>query len=351
MESFRRARPALIGFDGELKAARMEATQGRGKRKRVDTGQKSYEGAPEPQRRKTRSQNKEPIPTTEPSRVEAVEDTEEEEEGNADEDEYTPKDGLIACPICSKRMQEEEVFPHLDVHNEPETAPSKPSLASRPLGNTNRSRPAPRPPERLPQLSYGLLKDQALRKKLTELGIPSIGPRGLMIKRHTEWVNLVNANCDSSRPKSRRELLDELSRWERSEGRQINDSLNGVDSSSVMRKDFDGKGWATTHGDNFQQLIATARAKAKQAKRESPSEREDEPMASAGEEEKVEEQWQDGKHGGAGQEKQNRETPPVSASKDDGSIAAVQALEERSPFFKDPIEPPSASTVDLTSQG
>lgn len=172
-----------------------------------------------------------------------------------------------------------------------------------------------------------------------------------MIKRHTEWVNLVNANCDSSRPKSRRELLDELSRWERSEGRQINDSLNGVDSSSVMRKDFDGKGWATTHGDNFQQLIATARAKAKQAKRESPSEREDEPMASAGEEEKVEEQWQDGKHGGAGQGQQNRETPPVSTSKDDGSIATVQALEERSPFFKDPIEPPSASTVDLTSQG
>ena len=26
--------------------------------------------------------------------------------------------GLIACPICAKRMKEEEVFSHLDVHNE-----------------------------------------------------------------------------------------------------------------------------------------------------------------------------------------------------------------------------------------
>lgn len=28
-------------------------------------------------------------------------------------------DGLTACPICGKRMKEAEVFPHLDVHNEP----------------------------------------------------------------------------------------------------------------------------------------------------------------------------------------------------------------------------------------
>lgn len=27
-------------------------------------------------------------------------------------------EGLIACPICAKRMKEEEVFSHLDVHNE-----------------------------------------------------------------------------------------------------------------------------------------------------------------------------------------------------------------------------------------
>lgn len=29
-------------------------------------------------------------------------------------------DGLIPCPICNVRMKEEDVFAHLDVHNEPE---------------------------------------------------------------------------------------------------------------------------------------------------------------------------------------------------------------------------------------
>ena len=115
--------------------------------------------------------------------------------------------------------------------------------------------------ERLPQLSYGLLKDQALRKKLSDLGIPNSGPKALLMKRHTEWVNLVNANCDSSRPRTKRELLNELDGWERSQGRNILNGLAGNETNSVMRKDFDGAAWASSHGNDFQQLIAKARRK------------------------------------------------------------------------------------------
>lgn len=126
--------------------------------------------------------------------------------------------------------------------------------------------------ERLPQLSYGLLKDQALRKKLSDLGIPNGGPKALLIKRHTEWVNLVNANCDSSRPRTKRELLSELDTWERSQGRNIMNGLGGNETSSVMRKDFDGAAWATSHGNDFQQLIAKARRKPPAQKEESNAE-------------------------------------------------------------------------------
>ena len=115
--------------------------------------------------------------------------------------------------------------------------------------------------ERLPQLSYGLLKEQALRKKLSDLGIPNSGPKALLMKRHTEWVNLVNANCDSSRPRTKRELLNELDSWERSQGRNILNGLAGNETNSVMRKDFDGAAWASSHGNDFQQLIAKARRK------------------------------------------------------------------------------------------
>jgi len=125
----------------------------------------------------------------------------------------------------------------------------------------SRPRPQAKPMDRLPQISYGLMKDQALRKKLAELGILNTGPRLLLTKRHTEWVNIVNSNCDSSRPRSKRELLSELDLWERSQGRNILNGLGGVETNSVMRKDFDGTAWAVSHGNDFQQLIARARQK------------------------------------------------------------------------------------------
>ena len=116
--------------------------------------------------------------------------------------------------------------------------------------------------ERLPQLNYSLLKDNALRKKLSELGIPSGGPKDLLIRRHTEWVNLVNANCDSSKPKTKRELIHELESWDKTQGRQILSNCNGTSSaSSVMSKNFDGAAWSNNHDHSFKALIAQARRK------------------------------------------------------------------------------------------
>ena len=94
--------------------------------------------------------------------------------------------------------------------------------------------------------------------------MPTIGPRALLTKRHTEWVNLVNSNCDSRKPKSKRDLLHDLEIWERSQGRQIvnNDPVG----SSVMDKDFDGAGWASAHDNSFKKLIAEAKKKAQSHK-------------------------------------------------------------------------------------
>ncbi len=119
-----------------------------------------------------------------------------------------------------------------------------------------------KPIERLPRMNYSLLKDSALRKKLAELGIPSHGPKPLLVRRHTEWVNLVNSNCDSQSPRTKRELLHDLDVWDKTQGRQI---LNGslTSSLSVMSKDFDGTAWVANHNSDFQKLIAEARKKVK----------------------------------------------------------------------------------------
>ena len=160
-------------------------------------------------------------------------------------------------------MKEEAVFLHLDTHSElTEVRKSEPIRDKRSpsvemIGGPRAKHKAPK---RLPQINYSLMKDTALRKKLLDLGIPNTGSRALLIRRHAEWVNIVNANADSSRPKSKREMLHELDIWDRSTGRSIaNGSNDSGNPGSIMNKDFDGAAWSVNHKDDFQDLISRAR--------------------------------------------------------------------------------------------
>lgn len=113
-------------------------------------------------------------------------------------------------------------------------------------------------PERLPAINYSILKEGVLRKKLKDLGIPNTGPRQLLQRRHTEWMNLWNANCDSKWPKTKWELLRELDAWERTQGGNANPSSH---DSTIMDKSFDKAAWSTSHDNDFKHLIANARKK------------------------------------------------------------------------------------------
>lgn len=197
-----------------------------------------------------------------------VDDSEAEEEASVYEQSQEvpaqPEDGLVSCPMCNRRMKEEEVFGHLDkCDGTPEKATngkkgrqasSTRSRTSTPLQPQQPSRP---PPERLPQLSYSLLKERDLREKLKQLGIPSWGSKDLIIRRHKEWVNIVNSNHDSLRPRQKKELLNELDTWERTQGG--NAKIGFTNSGDVMKKDFDGAGWMKSNKTDFDDLIANAR--------------------------------------------------------------------------------------------
>lgn len=73
---------------------------------------------------------------------------------------------------------------------------------------------------------------------------------------------MVNANRDSSRPRTKREMLQELEVWDRTQGRQIS-RVQGESPSAnlIMSKDFDGTAWGLSHNNDFQQLISDARRK------------------------------------------------------------------------------------------
>lgn len=102
------------------------------------------------------------------------------------------------------------------------------------------------------------MKEGALRKKLQEIGIPTWGSKDLMKRRHIEWLNIHNSNCDAddSVRKTKRQLVKELEGWENTQGGKAD-----IKESKVMRKDFDGNGYAKSHKTDFDDLIARARKK------------------------------------------------------------------------------------------
>lgn len=252
VEAFQNARPSMLGLarlaaNKDREEAEVGTQQRFAKKRKVEEREGSNTEVLEG--RQTRSRAKGVARQPESATMEVVEDSQDEE--------YIPEDGLVACPVCSRRMKNEAVFQHLDICTGDPAPPKKISFGSlQPMSLASRT-PPNKPPERLPTINYSLLKDAVLRKKLKDLGIPNWGPRPLLQKRHTEWMNLWNANCDSKAPKSKRELLHELDVWERTQGGHSNHSAESA--GSVMRKDFDATAWSTSHENDFKQLIANAR--------------------------------------------------------------------------------------------
>lgn len=196
-------------------------------------------------------------------------------------------------------MKQWQVFKHLDTC----TGPPDPASSSRPNGqpssssgttsslmrSSTRQPPLTKRPERLPALNYSILKDQALRKKMAELGLSTTGSRQLLERRHKEWITLWNANCDSSRPKRRAELLHDLDVWERTQGGRapvFAGSLAVSRPAAVKDKDFDAAAWASAHDASFRDLIANARRSraAVQAKQGEQEEKSNESEKEEGEE-------------------------------------------------------------------
>lgn len=249
---------AFVGAREEALGVAKQAQEGVrvGKRKRIveeSTVGRDSEG------RNTRSKSRRIAGVGSQQDAIEIEDSEGEEEYTPDSPER-PDDGLVECPLeCGKRMKEAEVFAHLDRCEEEKQERQRKGKASQSHLNgfgTSNSQPATRPQDRINQLNYSMLTDTAMAKKLKEGGIPNWGNKKLMTNRHREWVNIWNANCDSTQPRTKRELLHDLDVWERTQGGKA-----PTTNSSLMRKDFDGDAHSKLHHDDFSRLIADARRK------------------------------------------------------------------------------------------
>ncbi|KAL2819226.1 putative Postreplication repair E3 ubiquitin-protein ligase rad18 [Aspergillus granulosus] len=259
VEAFTNARPSVLELargamqSGGVGASTGEADTGQPAAKKRRLGDEVNSAETQVEGVRTRSQSRGVTLPVQPAAIEIIDDIEDQE--------YIPDDGLVPCPICQRRMKNEAVFRHLDTCTGDQGSPAGSKQAAFGSLSTVPRRPfqgtTQKLPERLPVINYSLLKETVLRKKLKDLGIPSWGPRALLQRRHTEWMNLWNANCDSRTPKNKSELLRELEVWERTQGG--NSSTPTDTASTVMRKDFDSAGWSANYDTDFKQLIANAR--------------------------------------------------------------------------------------------
>ncbi|KAI9649863.1 E3 ubiquitin-protein ligase rad18 [Ciborinia camelliae] len=247
VEAFKRARPAALQL---ARKSAVEPTFTSPKRKRDVS---DLYGPDEQENKRTRASTRQATRRLE--NTEAVEDVIVIDDAGDDAD-FDPNDGLTGCPVCHRRMTVKSVEAHIEkCLNESETTQPTNKLSKPGF-------PSPKPikrPDRLPVVNFSLIKDQALKKKLIDLGISAAGGREMMRKRLTEYTTIWNANCDAKHPRGTGQLKRDLESWERTLGSRA--PQPSALSAHIKDKDFDGLSWSSEHRNNFRDLIAQARQK------------------------------------------------------------------------------------------
>lgn len=143
-------------------------------------------------------------------------------------------DDLVECPICSHKFTVTALNRHLDsarcYPGFPEPSPEERGLATKPAKSTSSwfTKGAPSTTsatdgatsmaneKRLIRPQYNLKSERDLRKLLDDAGLPTSGDREKMVERHRQWINIWNANLDSTKARrSAVQLRKDLAAWER----------------------------------------------------------------------------------------------------------------------------------------
>lgn len=114
------------------------------------------------------------------------------------------------------------------------------------------------------KLVYNLLSMQELKRRLKECHLSVQGSRDQMIKRHRDFVQIYNAQCDSLNPKSAEEIAKELEANEK-----LRNQLQGkakpvlVFTKNQSEKEIDEmhSNYRKQHSSDFSRLIAQVRGR------------------------------------------------------------------------------------------
>ncbi|KDQ12277.1 hypothetical protein BOTBODRAFT_34557 [Botryobasidium botryosum FD-172 SS1] len=180
---------------------------------------------------------------------------------------------FVSCPICIEYMPMIELNEHLDRNcaaprkkfkadegklawqsllNGKGKAKEKPRLKN----GTKKRSPSP-PPTRMVKHNYHIMSEKDIRALLTDASLSTDGSKKAMVARHSHFVTLFNANLDTMRPKSRKELIKELEAWEA--GKEMDDRQKKKRKEKVE----DTKQYEAANQDQFKSMINSIKSRPK----------------------------------------------------------------------------------------
>ncbi|XP_078270545.1 E3 ubiquitin-protein ligase RAD18 isoform X4 [Rhinoraja longicauda] len=175
----------------------------------------------------------------------------------------------VDCPVCAVAIPEKNINRHLDscLTREDKKESLRSSVNKRKL---------------LPKLVYNLLSDRDLKKKLKECGLSTQGNKAQLVKRHQEFIQMYNSQCDSLNPRSAKDIIKEIEKNEKTrvqlEAKFVENAMKFTKDQSEEQIDAVHKEYCANHKQEFQQLIAEVKSrwksKGKKLKREHNTETE-----------------------------------------------------------------------------
>ncbi|XP_033995305.1 LOW QUALITY PROTEIN: E3 ubiquitin-protein ligase RAD18 [Trematomus bernacchii] len=153
----------------------------------------------------------------------------------------------VECPVCSVSVPQQFINKHLDTCL---TSGDRKESTRSSLCNTRRQ---------MTKVVYNLLSTQELKRRLKECHLSMQGPRDQLIKRHQEFVQIYNAQCDSLNPKPAEDIAKDLESNEK-----IRNQLKAktkpvmVFTKNQSEKDIDDvhSNYRKRHSSDFSRLIA-----------------------------------------------------------------------------------------------
>ncbi|KAI8889000.1 hypothetical protein K501DRAFT_282449 [Backusella circina FSU 941] len=133
-----------------------------------------------------------------------------ESQKKAQEEEQLKSTSIVTCPICEQEMKYSVLEIHLDRCMKGDSSIPKdtfttekmriPSILKSGSGAGAGSSQSGKQGKKPTKVVYALKNEKQMRDILKDLGLPDHGDKALKIWRHKEYINIYEANADSSHP-------------------------------------------------------------------------------------------------------------------------------------------------------